>query len=127
MIAKRLLQTNLVVSSVVAFSFVFFPRHSLALYGISGDIPLLVIAQYFGSAHVAFAVVLLLAIRTNEVQLMRMLVVSFFAGDLVGSVVLVAAQLRGAMNLMGWGLVGLSALFAVGYGYCAIRKLPSSK
>jgi hypothetical protein len=33
-------------------------------------------------------------------------------------------QLRGAMNATGWGLVGLSALFALGYGYCVVRRLP---
>jgi hypothetical protein len=27
---------------------------------------------------------------------------------------------------MGWGLVGLSAFFALAYGYCALKGLPRS-
>jgi hypothetical protein len=85
------------------------------------------IAQYFGATHVAFAVLLWLAFRSNDVRFLRALVVSFFVGDLAGSAVLLVAQLRGIMNTMGWALVALSLLFAIGYGYGALRKLPVSQ
>jgi hypothetical protein len=126
MIVKRLLQFNLIVSIIIAISFLLSPKLTLALYGMTGDDVLCAIAQYFGTAHVSFALLLWLALRTNEPQLLRFIVVSFFAGDLAGSVVLLIAQVRGLMNTAGWALVGLSLLFAFGYGYGALKKLPES-
>ena len=126
MIVKRLLQLNLFVSIIIAIAFLLAPKPTLALYGITGDNILYAIAQYFGTTHVAFAILLWLALRTNEPQLLRIIVVSFFAGDLAGSLVLFIAQVRGLMNTSGWALVGLTLLFAFGYGYGALKKLPES-
>jgi hypothetical protein len=126
MIVKRLLQFNLFVSIIIAVTFLLAPKLTLALYGIAGDDILYAIAQYFGTSHLTFAVLLWLALRTNEPQLLRFIVVSFFAGDLAGSVVLFIAQVRGLMNPSGWALVGLSLLFAVGYGYGVLKRLPES-
>ena len=124
MIAKRLLQFNLLVSLFIAVTFIFTPGSILSLYGIKGDTPFYVISRYFGATHIAFATLLWLALRTNDTRFLRIIVVSFFAGDLVGTLVLFFAQLRGAMNTMGWIFVFLSLLFAVGYGYCTLKKLP---
>jgi hypothetical protein len=126
MIVKRLLQINLLVSAIIACAFVFAPKPTLALYGISGDNILYAIARYFGTTHVAFATLLWLALRTNEPRLLRIIVVSFFAGDLTGSAVLLFAQVQGLMNRAGWTLVGLTLLFAFGYGYGALKNLAES-
>jgi predicted ferric reductase len=126
MIVKRLLQLNLFVSIIIAIAFLLAPKLTLALYGVTGDDILYAIAQYFGTTHVAFAILLWIALRTNEPQLLRTIVVSFFAGDLAGSLVLFIAQVRGLMNTSGWALVGLTLLFAFGYGYGALKRLPES-
>jgi hypothetical protein len=126
MVIKRLLQLNLIVSAIVGITFIFAPKSTLDLYGLSGDQPLYVIAQYFGTAHLAFATLLWLALRKNEPQFLRFIVISFFAGDLAGTLVLFIGQLRGIMNTAGWVLVGLSFSFAVGYGYGTLKKLPKS-
>ena len=126
MIIKRLLQLNLFVSIAIAISFIFAPKLTLALYGFTGGNSLYAIAQYFGSTHVAFAVLLWLALLKGDRQVLRMIVASFFAGDLAGSLVLLIAQVRGLMNVSGWVLVSLSFLFAVGYGYGTLKKLPES-
>jgi hypothetical protein len=124
MLIKRLLQLNIIVSGLIAVCFILAPEASLSLYGITGDPALQAVAQYFGTAHVAFAILLWLALRLNDSRFLRAIVVSFFAGDLAGSAVLLLAQLSGTMNSMGWALVGLSIVFAIGYGYGALRKLP---
>ena len=124
MIIKRLLQVNLVVSALIAITFIFLPGQTLALYGLSGGKSLFVITQYFGTTHLAFAVLLWFALRQDDPRFLRVIVISFFAGDLAGSVVLLMAQLRGLMGPTGWILVGMSALFAAGYGYGVFRKLP---
>jgi hypothetical protein len=126
MIVKRLLQLNLLVSAIIAITFILAPAPTLSLYGITGDRFLYAIAQYYGATHVAFFVLLWVALRANDARVLRLIVVSFFAGDLAGSAVLLVAQLRGVMTTTGWALVGLSLLFAAGYGYGALKKLPAS-
>lgn len=124
MFVKRLLQFNLVVSAVLAAAFIFAPAASLSIYGIHGSEPLHMVGRYFGTTHLSFAILLVLALRANDPGFLRMLVTAFFAGDLVGSVVLLIAQLGGVMNANGWAMVALSLLFALGYGFGALRKLP---
>ncbi len=126
MFVKRLLQLNLIVSAIIALTYILLPGPTLALYGIGNDSAAISIAQYFGTAHVTFAVLVWIALRSGQPSFLRALVVSFFAGDAIGTIVLLATELRGNMNPMGWGLVGLSALFALGYGYCVLRRLPTS-
>ena len=125
MFIKRLLQFNLIVSALTAISFVGFPDTSLALYGISGDSALQTVTQYFGSTHLAFALLIGLALNLDDARFTRIIVISFFAGDLAGSVILLIAQLRGIMNSTGWILVALSLIFMLGYGYGLLQKSAS--
>jgi hypothetical protein len=122
---KRLLQFNLAVSAVIALAFVLIPGPTLALYGIADEPATRAIAQYFGTAHLAFAVLVWFALRTADRLFLWALVVSFFAGDVAGTVVLLIVQLHGVMNFIGWELVALSGLFALAYGYCVATRRAS--
>lgn len=124
MLIKRMLQLNLVASAVIAITFLFLPRTTMALYGLRGGSSFQIIAQYFGTTHLAFFVLLWMALRLDEPPFLRAIAISFFAGDLVGTITLLFAQLSGLMAPTGWLLVGLSALFAIGYGYGLIEKSP---
>lgn len=126
MIVKRLLQFNLIVSCIIALAFIILPGPALALYGLGNEAATITLAQYFGSTHVAFALLVWVALRSGQQQIARAVVLSFFAGDLVGTAILLVAQLRGTMNPMGWGFVTLSAFFALAYGYCVLKGLPRS-
>lgn len=127
MIAKRLLQFNLIVSAFTGITFIFLPASILSVYGFAGDPPHYVITRYFGTTHIAFAALLWLALRIDEPRFLRIIVLAFFVGDLSGTLVLLFAQLNNAMGTTGWALVALSFLFAVGYGYCALKKLPETQ
>lgn len=122
MFAKRLLQFNLLISILTAIAFIFAPGLILNLLGINSDNPFYVIPRYFGTTHIAFGTLLWLALHANDPRFLRFIVIAFSAGDLSGTAVLLFAQLRGAMNPMGWAFVFLSFLFAIGYGYCALQK-----
>jgi hypothetical protein len=124
MLVKRLLQLNLIVSAIIAIAFIALPGPTLGLYGISNDAAPRAIAQYFGTAHLSFAILIWYALRSHEASFVRAVVRSFFAGDLAGTIVLLSIQLRGVMNAMGWELVGLTFLFSVGWGICTIRRIP---
>jgi hypothetical protein len=122
MLLRRILQFNLVVSALIAVGFVLFASPTLALYGIPSEPATRALAQYFGTAHFAFAVLVWFALRSAERSFTWAVVVSFFAGDVAGTAVLLLVQLRGVTNAMGWGLVGVSGLFAIAYGYCVATR-----
>jgi hypothetical protein len=122
MFLKRVLQFNLVVSAFVAVMFIFIPGQTLTLYGFASEPASRAIAQYFGTAHLAFAVLVWFALRSAERPFLWAVVVSFLVGDVAGTLVLLIAQLGGIMNSMGWGLVALSGLFALAYGYCVATR-----
>jgi len=124
MLVKRLLQLNLIVSAIIALAFLIIPGPTLRLYGIASDAAPRAIAQYFGTAHLSFAILIWYALRSHEVHCVRSIVRSFFVGDLAGTAVLLSIQLRGLMNGWGWELVGLTFLFALGWGICILRKEP---
>jgi hypothetical protein len=122
MFLRRLLQFNLIVSAVVAVMFILMPGTTLSLYGIKDDPVTRALAQYFGSTHLAFAVLVWFALRSAARPFLWAVVVSFFAGDVAGTIVLLIAQLQGVMSSTGWGLVVLSGLFTLAYGYCVATK-----
>jgi hypothetical protein len=124
MLLRRLLQFNLTVSAIIAAAFIVFPGQTLGFYGIQNVSGTRAIAQYFGSAHVTFAILIAYALRKPEPAFLRAIVRSFFGGDLVGTIILLGIQLRGVTNGMGWELVGLSVLFTVGWGICILKRLP---
>lgn len=122
MLARRLLQVNLVTSIVIAILFIAFPERAAALMGLATGPATRVIVQYFGATHVAFAVLIWLALRSREQYLLHMLVISFFAGDTIGTAVLLIAQLQGLLGASGWWLVVGSLFFALSYGYLTISR-----
>jgi hypothetical protein len=122
MLLRRILQFNLVVSALIAVMFVLVAGPTLALYGIANEPATRALAQYFGTTHIAFAVLVWFALRSAERSFIRAVVVSFFAGEVAGTAVLLLVQLRGVTNAMGWGLVALSGLFAIAYGYCVATR-----
>jgi hypothetical protein len=122
MLLRRILQFNLVVSALIAVAFVLFAGPTLALYGIANEPATRALAQYFGTTHLAFAVLVWFALRSAERSFIWAVVVSFFVGEVAGTAVLLFVQLRGVTNAMGWGLVVLSGLFAIAYGYCVATR-----
>lgn len=78
--------------------------------------------QYFGATHVAFAALIGCALRSRERILERAVVASFFAGDTVGTLVLLSAQLRGSLGAVGWTSVAGSLAFAASYGWLTFAR-----
>lgn len=119
---RRLLQANLAVSAAITILFIAAPERAAVLTGLAAGPAAPVLVQYFGATHVAFAVLIGCVLRSRERILERAVVVSFFAGDTAGTLVLLSAQLRGSLGTTGWVFVAGSLAFAVSYGWLTFAR-----
>ena len=120
----RLLQLNFILCTVYAIAYLIFPVSSLSFYEVTGNVGLVTFAQYFGSWNLCFSILLFMALKSKNIEVLRMIVISFFLTDLIGTLILLYGQIQGNFNSMGWTSVFISTLFATGYGYGFFKKLP---
>ena len=114
---KTLFNVNLVVGILFGLGFAFVPATLLDLYGVSLSEAGLTVARIYGSAILSFAVLLYYAGRSNDPETYKAASRTLFTYWLLGSIFLIIAQLDGQMDAMvGWGTVGLHAVFLIWYG-----------
>ena len=119
---KTLLVINAVVTVVFGVAFICVPSQVYPQYGIEPNLNLNYMGQLFGAALLAIAVLSWLVRNTTDSVARRAVVVAFFVGDTVGFVVSVIAQFRGAMNALGWSVVVIYLLLALGFASFTFKK-----
>lgn len=115
------------VHSVVALfnggSCVLAPKLYPSLYGISlPDPDAIFMARLFGGALLTYCFVAWFARNAKDSAARRAIVLGFFITLAIGFIVALLAQLSGVMNALGWVIVGLYFLLALGYGYFQFVK-----
>jgi len=75
------------------------------------------VAQLFGAALLAFAVLTWTAREAPDSDARRAILLAMFVGDCIGCVVALIGQFRGVMNALGWSTVVIYLLLAIGFGY----------
>jgi len=119
---KALFTVNLVVAVVFGLGFVLVPHTLMGLYGGSlGDLGI-AIARLFGAVTLGQAVLFTFARSTTSTEFKKGVVYSLFIYWLLGTIVLLMAQLAGLMNWMGWATIGLHGVLLVWYGYSLFTK-----
>ena len=114
---KTLFAVNLVVSLLFGIGFTLVPETMVDIYGASLSEMGITMARLFGSEILAFAVLLWYVRRSGNRDFTQGTVRAMFTYWVAGTIFLVIAQLGGLMNAMGWGTIGLHAVFIVWYGY----------
>lgn len=119
---KALFTVNLVVAVVFGLGFFLVPHTLMGLYGGSlGDLGI-AIARLFGAVTLGQAVLFTFARSTTSIEFKKGVVYSLFTYWLLGTIVLLMAQLAGLMNWMGWATIGLHGVLLVWYGYSLFTK-----
>jgi len=113
---NTLLLAALVAEGVVAIGFISVPGQLLGPLGVTLAPAAIPIARLFGSALLAFAVLLWSARASADPELRRVVVRALFVYFLVSTVLLLVTQLGGLMNALGWILVALHVLFTIWFG-----------
>jgi hypothetical protein len=88
----------------------------LALYGVQGDPPVVLLSRFFGAALVQIGLVLYLIRDVADPRTQRGVVLGSFLGSLAGFVVALTGQFWGLVNEFGWTTVAIYGLLLLGYG-----------
>ena len=133
--SKWFLVFKAVVSIVTAFFLLFFARTFLNWFletpiptadqlgqmaGL-GDLIRLGFG-YFGAMLVGIAILCYFASNATASELRKKVILSLFVADTIGLILALIAQLGGKMNGLGWILVVLWLVLALGLGYFSFLK-----
>ena len=111
-----------IISAIFGLAFVVMPGTSLALYGINlspGGIP---VVRLFGVALLEFALLSWFVRNAGDSEARRAIILAFFVGEVVGFIVALFGQLSGAVNVLGWSIVAIYLMLALGFGYFQFKK-----
>ena len=116
------LKNLFIVDSVVALfngvGLVVAPKLYLSVYGISlSDQATIFISRLLGAGLLAYCVVAWFARKAEASDARRAIVLGFFITLTIGFIIALMGQLSGVMNVLGWVIVGLYFLIALGYCY----------
>jgi uncharacterized membrane protein YfcA len=114
---STLLGIAAVIGAVFGIGFVVASGPLLSIYGITLDKAGTLVAQLFGGALIALAVINWFARNVTDPEARQAVVFGNLAGDVVGFVVILLGQLAGIANAVGWSSVAIYLLLALGFAY----------
>jgi hypothetical protein len=96
--------------------FLLAPARVLALYGVTAEPTVVLMARFFGATLVQLGLVLYLIRDVSDITTRRGVVLGSFIGSLAGFVVSLTAQFWGLLNSFGWSSVAIYGVLLLGYG-----------
>ena len=114
---STLLVVAAVIGAVFGIAFVVASAPLLSIYGITLDKAGTLVAQLFGGALIALAVINWFARNVTDPEARQAVIFGNLAGDVVGFVVILLGQLAGIANALGWSSVAIYLLLALGFAY----------
>lgn len=117
MVSRWFLLVKAVVSILVAIFMLFLPATFGGWFGLSVTPVTEAMARFFGAAMVGIALICYFASDATASALRRKTILSLCVGDTIGFIVQLVAQLGGLFNALGWILVVIWALLALGLAY----------
>ena len=119
------ISTFFVVKAIICFlfgiGFALAPVAVGAIYEITLDPDGLIMARFFASALIGIGLLLWLS-RNEGRNSLKNITLSLFVCDTLGFIVSLLAQLSGLMNPLGWIIVIIWLLLALGLGYFSFLK-----
>jgi hypothetical protein len=113
---RTLLLIGGLLGLVFGLGFLLAPRAVLALYGVAGDPPVVLMSRFFGAALAQVGLILYLIRDVGDPRTQRGVVLGSFLGSLAGLVVALTAQFWGLVNGLGWSTVAIYGLLLLAYG-----------
>lgn len=110
-------QIKAVISIVAGLALLLIPGAFMSLFGATFDAPGTIMARLVGALLTGIAVLCWLAASAPPSEGRQAAVTGLFIADALGFLVVLMGQLGGMMNGLGWVLVVLWLLLALGFGY----------
>jgi hypothetical protein len=117
MTLQNMLLINSVVSVFSSLALLLMPAVILDLFGMTASPTDKLMIQFFGAELLGTGLITLFALNTKELRSQRSLTLSFFIIDGIGFIVALGGMLTRVMNGLGWIVVLVFLLLALGFGY----------
>jgi hypothetical protein len=126
----KLKTLNIITAAVcLAFGigFILVPAQVVSMFGVTADEPMKHIEQLYGTSLIAFAFLAWASRNSADSESRRAIVLSLFVYFALAAVMAFIYQLKGIANSLGWSIVALHVLLALGYGYFQFLKPTSGE
>jgi hypothetical protein len=115
------LKTLMILKAVVCISLgsllLLVPGFTYSIFGASINDAGAFAGREYGAALIGTFLLTLYARNAVESQARRAIILDLFIYDAIGAIITLIAQLSGLFNPLGWAIVALYLLLAIGYGY----------
>jgi hypothetical protein len=119
---NTLFLVTLIIELIFAAGFIAAPGAMMGQFGVTLNETATVFARLFGSALLAFPVLLWFARRSEKMEFKKGAVHSMFAYYLVSTPILTLTRTSNMMNARGWSVIGLHLVLLVWFGVFLFRK-----
>lgn len=116
--AKLYLTIAAIVGILYGIGFVLIPANVVVLYGAPPDPHVILNARFFGSALLAWGVILWFARDFRDWAAVRGVLIGSVVGDVVGGLVSIWSTIQGLLNAFAWSSTIVYVLLLVGALYC---------
>jgi len=117
MTLQNMLLVNSAISVFSSLALLLMPAVILDLFGMTASPTDKLMIQFFGAELLGTGLITLFALNTKELRSQRSLTLSFFIIDGIGFIVALGGMLTRVMNGLGWIVVLVFLLLALGFGY----------
>jgi hypothetical protein len=118
---KTLFLVYMIVETIFGIGFLFAPGLLMGPMGVTLDETSATFARLLGTLILSIPVLLFFARKSSSTDFKTGVVYSFFIYLLLSTILLLITQLKGLMNVMGWGIVFLHFAFMIWFGYYLIK------
>lgn len=118
---SRFLLIKGVITFLFGILFLLLPAGTMSLFGVTLEQVGVFMTRYFGVAMIGIGLICLIE-KNKAFHALEGILLSLFITDTIGFVVALQAQLSGLLNALGWFIVLIWLLLALGLGYFRFFK-----
>jgi SAM-dependent methyltransferase len=126
MTLRKLLVINAIVLGGSGIGAVLVPARVLSLYGVTPNPAAILLAQYAGLGSIAIGLVTWFARNVEDSRAQRAIILALLITYVIGVIISILGTISGVMKV-GWPVVGLYLLLALGYAYFQFMRSSTSQ
>jgi hypothetical protein len=119
------LMAKAIISLVFGIGFVAIPAAVWSMYGVTLDPVGILMTRFLAACLIGIGFVCWIT-RNADFNTLKGITLSLFIADTIGFIVALSGQLGGLMNTLGWIIVAIWFLLALGLGYFRFLKPSTS-
>jgi len=114
---RVLFMINTVIAVLFGLGMLLIPDTVTSFYDVILEESGAYLARLLGAAFIGIGIISWMAKDATDSRALRAILLGFFISESLGFVVTLIDQLRGVANTLGWTIVAIYLLTALGFGY----------